>query len=137
MEILIHCPLLWFLSNVLRIYVVILGFLFFRKKCHFISGFTETQINFNFIMRKNNLIVFLVPLCSFKKIKILKEKKKKMTKDNTACYVVFLVKSQAVAVVNNLQSSSTPQKKWKYILLAINHWHLFSLIFLETQLHVP
>lgn len=60
-----------------------------------------------------------------------------MTKDNTACYVVFLVKSQAVAVVNNLQSSSTPQKKWKYILLAINHWHLFSLIFLETQLHVP
>lgn len=61
-------------------------------------------------MRKNNLIVFLVPLCSFKKIKILKEKKKKMTKDNTACYVVFLVKSQAVAVVNNLQSSSTPQK---------------------------
>lgn len=86
-----------------------LGF-FSSEKCHFISGFTETQINFNFIRRKNNLIVFLVPLCSFKKIKILKEKKKKMTKDNTACYVFFLVKSQAVAVVNNLQSSSTPQK---------------------------
>lgn len=34
-----------------------------------------------------------------------------MTKDNTACYVVFLVKSQAVAVVNNLQSSSTPPPK--------------------------
>lgn len=46
----------------------------------------------------------------FQENKILKEKKKKMTKDNTACYVVFLVKSQAVAVVNNLQSSSTPQK---------------------------
>lgn len=45
-----------------------------------------------------------------RKKKILKEKKKKMTKDNTACYVVFLVKSQAVAVVDNLQSSSTPPK---------------------------
>lgn len=127
MEKLIHCPLLWFLSNVLRIYVVILGFLFFRKKCHFISGFTETQINFNFIMRKNNLIVFLVPLCSFKKIKILKEKKKKMTKDNTACSR----RSQQFA------KQFHPPKKWKYIFLAINHWHLFSLIFLETQLHVP
>lgn len=66
-----------------------------------------------------------------------KRKKNENNKDNTACYVGFFKLKSGSRRSQQFAKQFHPPKKWKYILLAINHWHLFSLIFLETQLHVP